>query len=269
MINISNNVDQQYNELVKRIITLGRMVNTRNGNRLTAYGAQLRFPLDEGFPILTTKKVAFRLVASELCWFLNGGTNTAQLHEWDNHIWDANADENGELGPIYGYQWRSYGGSGLDQIARSIDLLRKAPASTRNVVIAWNPIDMDKMKLPPCHFGFQLHVDGDYLHLQASMRSVDVMVGLPFNISSYALLCHLFAKAVNLYPGELIMDLGNIHIYEPHIENANIQVEREPYALPALLIDSPIPGDLRSINPNQFSLYGYSYHPSLKYQMIA
>lgn len=260
---------KQYIDLVSKILQNGKMVETRNGNRLTIYGHQMRFDLEDGFPILTTKKVSLNLIAGELCWFLNGGTNIKQLHEWNNHIWDANAGEDGELPNGYGYQWRNYGGSGVDQIVRSISLIKKAPNSTRNVVIAWNPADMDKMKLPPCHFGFQLHVDGDYLHLQASMRSVDVMVGLPFNIASYALLCHLFAQLTKKKPGELIMDLGNTHIYEPHIENARVQIVRPTYALPHLVISKDISDDLKGLNPSMFRLEGYQSHPAIKYEMFA
>lgn len=259
---------KQYIDLVKDTLANGEPIQTRNGERLTVYGRQLRFDLAEGFPIVTTKRIPFRMVAGELCWFLNGQTNTKQLNDWGINIWDANAAADGELGPIYGYQWRSYGGSDVDQIKRSIRLLKKSPESTRNVVIAWNPVDMDKMKLPPCHFGFQVHSTGEKVILQASIRSSDLMVGLSFNIASYALLCHLFAEVTGKTAAELIIDLGNVHIYAQHYENAKIQVEREPLPLPKLVINEPISDDLYGLQPTQFSLVNYKFHPALAYEMI-
>lgn len=245
------------------------MVETRNGNRLTAYGYQMRFNLLEGFPLVTTKKVSLWNVAGELCWFLDGDTNTRKLREWGIPIWDANASEDGNIGPGYGYQWRNFGGE-CDQIARAINLLRKAPNSTRIVVSAWNPIDLDAMMLPPCHFALQLHhVGNGDLCLQASLRSNDLLVGAPYNIASYALLAHLFAHVTGMRAVELIMDLGNVHIYEDHIPNARIQIERDPYQLPQLIIEGHVPGNLRGLHPSQFAVVGYQHHPFLKYSMHA
>lgn len=245
------------------------MVKTRNGNRQTVYGAQLRFDLTQGFPAVTTKRLAWRQVCAELCWFLNGRTDLQYLHDRSCHIWDANADDDGNLGKIYGYQWRNFNGQGLDQIQRSIDLLRKAPASTRNVVTAWNPLQMDDMKLPPCHWGFQLHSFDGKLIMQASQRSVDLALGEPFNIASYALLCHLFARIADLEPTELIMDLGNVHIYESHIDGMIEQCKREPLPLPTLRVTGDISPDLRNLEPDQFVLDGYQCHKSIKYELIA
>lgn len=260
---------KQYLDLVNHVIDNGRMVKTRNGIRWTVYGYQMRFDLTQGFPLVTTKRVPFRLVAGELCWFLNGQTDTKQLHEWNNHIWDANASEDGELGPIYGYQWRNFNSQGLDQIQRSIDLLHTDPSSTRNVVTAWNPLQMDDMKLPPCHAMFQIHTCGkNGIAIQMSQRSADTMVGIPFNIASYALLTHLLAHVVNKRPVELIMDLGNVHIYNQHLDDAIMQSERETLPLPRLHIDGDITHDLRNLHPDQFSLVGYESHPAIKYEMI-
>jgi len=245
------------------------MVQTRNGNRLTAYGAQLRFNLLDGFPLVTTKKVSLWNVAGELCWFLNGATNTKQLKEWGINIWDDNAGPDGELGPVYGSQWRKWAGY-LDQVQRSINLLKKAPNSTRNVVTAWNPLDMDMMMLPPCHFAYQVHYLGDeQIAIQMSQRSGDLLVGIPYNIASYALLAHLYAYVCDMQAVELIMDLGNVHIYEDHIPNAKLQVEREPYPLPQLVISGHVPGNLVGLHPNQFSVDGYQHHSFLKYEMHA
>jgi len=260
---------KQYLDLVRHVLDTGRMVQTRNGNRLTAYGAQLRFNLLDGFPLVTTKKVSLWNVAGELCWFLNGDTNTARLKEWSIPIWDANAGPDGNVGRAYGAMWRDWEGQ-LDQIARSVNLLRKAPNSTRNVVTAWNPTELDQMALPPCHFAFQVHhVDQGHIALQVSMRSVDVMVGLPYNIASYAILAHLFECITGTFAVELIMDLGNIHIYEDHIPNAMIQIEREPYPLPRLLIEGHVPVNLKGLHPEKFRLVDYQHHSFLKYEIHA
>lgn len=258
---------KQYLDLMRHVIDNGHMVQTRNGNRLTVYGAQLRFDLTKGFPLMTTKKVNFAWVAGELCWFLSGQTNTNMLHEWGIPIWDANADADGNLGRIYGAQWRSWEGS-LDQVWRSLRLLQTAPASTRNVVTAWNPTELDAMKLPPCHFAWQVHAPDDKVILQASMRSVDLCLGLPFNIASYALLAHILAHRTGRVATELIMDLGNIHIYEAHIPNAQKQLSREPRELPVLRIES-ITTDLMMMEPAWFTVSNYDPHPFIKYEIFA
>ncbi len=260
---------RNYLDLVRHVLDNGRMVQTRNGNRLTAYGAQLRFDLTEGFPLVTTKKVNLWNVAGELCWFLNGDTNTAKLREWNIPIWNANADPDGNVGRAYGAMWRDWEGH-LDQIARSIDLLRKAPNSTRNVVTAWNPAELDQMALPPCHFAYQVHYLGnEQIAIQMSQRSGDLLIGIPYNIASYALLAHLYAHVCDMQAVELIMDLGNVHIYEDHIPNAKIQIEREPYPLPKLFIDGHVPANLVGLHPDIFSIINYKHHPFLKYKMHA
>lgn len=260
---------KQYIDLVKRCLNQGRFVETRNGNCHTVYGAQLRFDLRHGFPMVTTKKVNFHNIAGELCWFLSGDTDTSKLKEWGINIWDANAGPDGSVGRAYGAQWRAWEGE-LDQIARAINLLRKAPNSRRNVVTAWNPAELDAMALPPCHFAFQVHYYGDgEMGMQASMRSTDVMVGLPYNIASYALLAHLIAKVVGMTPVELIMDLGNVHLYEDHAANARIQVARKPLPLPSLVIAGSVPESLKGLHPSQFWLDGYQHHGFLKYEMHA
>ncbi|MCB1711652.1 MAG: thymidylate synthase [Candidatus Riesia sp.] len=258
----------QYLNLLKAILDNGELVKTRNGNRLTIYGYQMRFNLKDGFPIVTTSKKRFDWIVQELIWFLNGETNTKQLKEWGNPIWDLNADENGNVGKIYGYQYRHWLGK-LDQIQRSITLAKKAPYSTRNIVTAWNPDDMDEMKLPPCHLFYQVHcLPNNKLILQWSQRSADAALGIPYNISSYALLAHLYGVILNREPVELICDLGNVHLYEPHIENARKQSLRKPYELPQLNIKHDIPEDLKNMQPDWFELVGYKSHPYIKYEMV-
>lgn len=260
---------QQYLNLVQRILAEGEMVKTRNGNRLTIYGAQLRFDLRRGFPLLTTKKLNFNYIMGELAWFLRGQTDTKLLHEWGIPIWDANADENGQLGPVYGYQWRNFDGAGYDQIGESLAMLRKSPASTRNVVTAWNPLQMPLMKLPPCHFAFQVHSTKTAVTLQASQRSVDTLLGLPFNIASYAILTHIYANLAGREAKELIMDLGNVHIYEEHIPNALVQLGREPKSLPKLRQMLPVSDNLMDLYPESFVVEGYDPHPFIKYAIKA
>lgn len=264
---------KQYHDLVNHVLDNGHMVETRNGNRLTAYGWQMRFDLTQGFPAITTKKLAWKQVCTELCWFLNGRTDLQYLHERGCHIWDANAGDGGELGAIYGRQWRNFNNEGIDQIQRSIKMLQKSPASTRNVVTAWNPLQMIAMKLPPCHWGFQVHSHGPEIILQVSQRSVDIALGLCFNIASYALLAELYAAVNSQYKhtfaSELIMDLGNVHIYEQHIDGLRLQMEREPYPLPQLKITGDVSPDLYDLEPEQFELVNYQYHPSIKFELVA
>jgi thymidylate synthase len=261
---------KQYLELVNDVLLHGDPIQTRNGTRITTHGRQMRFNLRKGFPAVTTKKLFWKGVVAELCWFLNGGTNVAYLQEQGVHIWDANADRFGNVGPIYGYQWRQFNGDvSCDQIFNLLRGIKMSRYSTRHMVNAWNPQQIWDMQLPPCHFGFQVHISpGSRLSLQASMRSTDVMVGLPFNIASYALLTHMICAITGHLPHELIMDLGNVHIYEPHVENAKIQLGRKPKAPPQLIIRGPLPRDLKYIDPSLFHLEGYSSHPSLKYKMF-
>lgn len=259
----------QYLQLVSRTLSEGEMVDTRNGRRLTVYGEMLRFDLRKGFPILTTKKVPFRWVAGELCWFLDGDQNTRKLKDWGISIWDANADELGYVGPIYGYQWRSWNGPhGRDQIMDCVQTIERTKHSTRNVVLAWNPDQNFCMALPPCHFSFQVHHSASWVRVHATMRSTDLMVGLPFNISSYALLAHILAKRTNRIAVELVMSLSDIHIYEDHIETAKLQVTRSAMPLPKLMIrENEITHDLKGMQPNGFILDNYLSHEALSYPM--
>lgn len=258
---------QQYTELLDLVLREGEANISRNGIRFGVRGAMFQHDLKQGFPAVTTKQLAFSRVASELCWFLNGGTNITDLHEWDNHIWDQNAKEDGDVGPLYGYQWRSFNGE-IDQIYNALVMLQENPRSSRNVVTAWNPLQLEEMSLPPCHFAFQLHSDGLHLDLTAFMRSADICVGVPFNIASYGLLCHLFGQVVGLLPRKLTLLFSDIHIYEEHMPLAYEQVKRTSYDLPTLKIDPIIPPDLTGLQPSQFSLLGYKCHPPIKYRMI-
>lgn len=259
---------RNYLDLLDRTLTHGFNLQTRNGDRITTYGAQLRFDLTKGFPLVTTRNIPWKNPSAEICWFLRGDTNTKFLHQHNVHIWDANADDNGYVGKIYGYQWRF--GFGVDQIERAVNMLKKTPKSTRNVVTAWNPVDMDEMALPPCHKDFQLHSDGRNLTLQFSMRSTDLAIGLPCNIAGYALLCHLFAKIVGQRPVEVIADLGNVHIYATHVDGTVQQLQRDPLPPPHVQVDdSEIDRTLFNLSPRIFGLMDYQCHPAIKFEMIA
>lgn len=259
---------QQYLDLGNRIISTGKWINIGDTRRLTVFGAQMEFDLGEGFPIATTKRVWWRGVVEELLWFLNGSTSVKDLQAVGVHIWDANALPDGTIGDAYGAQWRNWDSSGYDQIANCVQMLRKRPRSTRNVVVAWNPRKIGKMALPPCHFSFQCLSDSKGLTLLATMRSTDHAVGLPFNIASYALLTHILAKAVGLVPERLIMQLGHVHMYEQHIEPWHVQAQREPLPLPTLHIDEELTPDLRGMQSSQFVLRDYRHHPGIAYEMI-
>lgn len=258
-----------YLDLVMKVLTQGEKVSTRNGERLTIYGEQLRFDLTRDFPIVTTKKVPFRWVAGELCWFLDGDTDIKKLQEWKIPIWDANAGRDGYIGPSYGFQWRSYGVEyGVDQILQCINIIEMTSYSTRNIVMAWHPEQSHECALPPCHYAFQVHHSKDALRLHATMRSTDVMVGLPFNIASYALLAHLLAIRTKRKAVELIMSLADVHIYEGHVDNAYRQVRRQPCPLPTLLVQpNRITPDLRGMTPDIFALDNYVHHSKLEYEM--
>lgn len=256
-----------YLSLLNRVMRDGEDCQTRNGIRRTVYGAQLRFDLTKSFPLITTRKIPWKNPSTEICWFLRGDTDTKYLHKHDVHIWDANADAEGYVGKIYGYQWRR--GFGVDQIARAVQMLKKNPRSTRNVVTAWNPVDMDEMALPPCHKDMQLHSDGKNLTLQFSMRSTDVVLGLPTNIAGYAILAHLFAKVAGQRAVELICDLGNVHVYETHFVGARLQLERAPLVLPTFRIEGEVAEDLYGVDPAQLVLENYTHHSPMKFGMVA
>lgn len=257
---------RDYLSLLEKTVKYGKDIETRNGVRRTIYGAQMHIPLEETFPLVTTRYIPWKNPTTEVCWFLRGDTDTEFLHEHNVHIWDANANSVGFVGKIYGYQWRY--GFHVDQVERAVKMLKKNPRSTRNIVTAWNPVDMDEMALPPCHQHFQLHSDGKNLTLQFSMRSTDLILGLPTNIAGYAILAHLFAHVSGQKAVELIVDLGNAHIYESHIEGANVQLQREPLAQPKMRIAGIVPEDLKVLHPSQFRLEGYVYHPAIKFNMV-
>jgi thymidylate synthase len=292
---MGNELDRQYKELLETIIRFGtdKMDRTGTGTK-SVFGYTIRHNMQKGFPILTTKKVAWKQVVSELLWFLTGQTNIEFLHKYNNHIWDGDykksGRDDGELGPIYGHQWRNWGGwkevkftgekdengylkptyvkhHGIDQIDELVKKLKTNPDSRRLMVSAWNVSDLDKMVLPPCHYGFQCWTreqDGKrYLSLMWNQRSVDTFLGLPFNISSYGLLLHLLANECGMIPDELIGNLGDTHLYLNHIEQAKEQISRTPYELPTLKTDVKIDG-ICCATPDDFVLEGYQYHPTIK-----
>ena len=240
----SNGPMRQYLDLLQRVLNEGdsRIDRTGVGTR-AVFGHQMRFDLGEGFPLLTTKKLHTKSIVHELIWFLAGDTNTGYLKEHGVSIWDEWADENGDLGPVYGKQWRSWaGGDGrtVDQISWLIDELKNNPTSRRLVVSAWNPAELDKMALAPCHCLFQFFVAGDRLSCQLYQRSGDVFLGVPFNIASYALLTAMIAQVVGLKPGEFVHTLGDAHLYSNHIEQTKLQLTRQPTALPQLVLNPDI-----------------------------
>jgi thymidylate synthase len=229
------------------------------------FGRQLRFPL-EPFPLLTTKKVHFKSIAIELLWFLRGDTNVRWLQERGVTIWDEWADDHGELGPVYGYQWRHWRtpeGKEIDQISQVISSLRSKPDSRRHIVSAWNPSDVDRMALPPCHALFQFYVAEGRLSCQMYQRSADLFLGVPFNIASYALLTLMIAQVVDLAPGEFILTLGDAHLYLNHLEQARLQLAREPRAFPRLKLN-PSRREIDQFAFEDFTLEGYDPHPGIK-----
>lgn len=259
---------KQYLNLGERIIRDGQWITIGETERLTVYGGEMRFNLHEGFPLVTTKKVWWKGIVGELIWFLNGSTDVRELQAAGIHIWDANAQPDGTIGDSYGRQWRNWGGTGLDQIARCITLLQRRPKSTRNIVMAWNPAEVENTALPPCHFSFECLSDGHGLTLVATMRSTDVAVGLPFNIASYALLTHILAKRVGLRADSLIMQLGHVHIHKQNFDLFRHQLSLAPYALPTVKIEDDLTPDLKGLRARQFVLENYQHHPALKYEMV-
>ncbi|GIK50424.1 MAG: thymidylate synthase [Hyphomonadaceae bacterium] len=230
------------------------------------FGRQLRFDLSEGFPLLTTKKLHLKSIILELLWFLRGDSNVRWLQEQGVTIWDEWADENGELGPVYGKQWRSWeakDGRVIDQIANVVRSIRTNPNSRRHIVSAWNPADVDRMALPPCHCLFQFYVAGGRLSCQLYQRSADVFLGVPFNIASYALLTQMMAQATDLQPGEFVHTFGDAHLYHNHFDQARLQLARTPYAPPQMLLN-PERKDIFAFEYGDFKLEGYVAHPTIK-----
>jgi thymidylate synthase len=258
---------KQYLDLIQNILDQGIQKDDRTGTgTLSVFGRQLRFDLSHGFPLLTTKKLHVRSIFYELLWFLKGQTNTKYLVDNNVHIWDAWADENGELGPIYGYQWRSWptpDGQPIDQISHLIAQLKNNPNSRRHLVSAWNVADIDKMALPPCHILFQFYVAADKLSCQLYQRSADCFIGLPFNIASYALLTHLVAQQTNLAVGDFVWTGGDVHLYLNHLEQARLQLTRTPYPLPKLVIKRK-QASIFEYQYEDFEIVDYQAHPHIK-----
>jgi len=256
---------RQYLDLVRHVIDDGETRSDRTGTGTKSiFGAQTRYDLRQGFPLLTTKKVLFAAVVRELLWFLRGSTNVHDDLSEHTPMWDAWADEKGELGPIYGYQWRNWGGSGIDQIARAIELIRHDPTSRRIVVSAWNVSDLERMALPPCHLLFQFYVAGRRLDCQLYQRSADLALGVPFNIASYALLLTMIAQQCDLEPGVLVHTLGDAHVYLNHVEGLERQLAREPLPLPRVVV---APKPLDEIRFEDVELHGYQHHPFIKFEI--
>jgi thymidylate synthase len=258
---------RQYLQLLEDIFENGVEKDDRTGvGTLSVFGRQLRFQLQEGFPLLTTKKLHIRSIIYELLWFLKGDTNIRYLQENGVTIWDEWADENGDLGPIYGAQWRSWKGADgktVDQISWVIEEIKRNPNSRRLLVNAWNVAELDNMKLPPCHYAFQFYVANGKLSCMWQQRSVDTFLGLPFNIASYALLTHMIAQQCDLDVGELIFSGGDVHLYKNHIEQAKLQLAREPRPLPKLVIKRK-PASIFEYEYDDFEIVDYDPHPHIK-----
>ncbi len=258
---------QQYLELMKDVLENGTVKTDRTGTGTrSVFGRQMRFDLSKGFPLVTTKRLHIRSIIYELLWFLNGDTNVKYLNDNGVSIWNQWADENGELGPVYGSQWRSWptaDGQHIDQITQVLDQIRSKPDSRRHVVAAWNPGEVSKMALPPCHALFQFYVADGKLSCQLYQRSADYFLGVPFNIASYALLTHLFAQQCDLTPGEFIWTGGDVHLYLNHFDQVATQLAREPYPLPTLVIKRK-PASLFEYKFEDFEITNYQYHPSIK-----
>ncbi|MCE2995740.1 MAG: thymidylate synthase [Cyclobacteriaceae bacterium] len=258
---------RQYLDLMQEILEKGATKTDRTGTgTISVFGRQLRFDLSEGFPLVTTKKLHLRSIIYELLWFLRGDTNIKYLKDNGVSIWDEWADENGDLGPVYGSQWRSWptpDGKGIDQIANVIHQIRTKPDSRRHIVSAWNPAEVDHMALPPCHALFQFYVADGKLSCQLYQRSADYFLGVPFNISSYALLLHMFAQQCDLEPGEFVWTGGDVHLYSNHIEQAKLQLSRTPYPLPQLVIKRK-PASIFEYEFEDFEIVNYQAHPSIK-----
>jgi thymidylate synthase len=258
---------QQYLDLLKHILANGTEKTDRTGTGTkSVFGYQMRFDLQQGFPLVTTKKVHLKSIIYELLWFLKGETNTAYLKENGVSIWDEWADENGELGPVYGKQWRSWEGKDgkvVDQLSDLIDQIKKNPDSRRLIISAWNVADLPEMALMPCHTLFQFYVADGKLSCQLYQRSADVFLGVPFNIASYALLTLMVAQVCGLQPGDFVHTFGDVHIYNNHLEQVNLQLSRTPYPLPTMKLN-PAVKDILDFKFTDFTLENYQSHPAIK-----
>jgi thymidylate synthase len=256
-----------YLDLLNHVLTHGVEKSDRTGTgTLSTFGYQMRFDLGQGFPLLTTKKLHTRSIIAELLWFIQGSTNIKWLHEQGVTIWDEWADADGELGPIYGYQWRSWpkpDGGHIDQLAGVIDSIKTVPDSRRHIVSAWNVSDLADMALPPCHAMFQFYVAQGRLSCQLYQRSADIFLGVPFNIASYALLTHMVAQVCDLEVGDFVHTLGDAHLYLNHLEQAGLQLSREPRPLPRLLL-KPAVRSIDDFTIEDITIEGYDPHPGIR-----
>jgi thymidylate synthase len=265
--NLCDPTMKQYHDLLERILAEGAQKSDRTGTgTLSVFGHQMRFDLSAGFPMLTTKRLPLKAIVHELLWFLAGDTNIKYLRDHGVSIWDEWADANGDLGPVYGRQWRSWeapDGRTIDQIANVVSMIRKSPDSRRLIVSAWNPADVDKMALPPCHCLFQFYVANGKLSCQLYQRSADTFLGVPFNIASYALLTMMIAQVTGLKAGDFVHTLGDAHLYSNHMEQAHLQLSRSPRQLPVMKINPDVK-DIFGFRYEDFSLQGYDPHPHIK-----
>ena len=264
---MTNPAERHYLDLLREVLEHGARKSDRTGTgTLSVFGRQLRFGLADSFPLLTTKKLHFKSIVYELLWFLRGETNVRWLQERGVSIWDEWADENGELGPVYGYQWRHWRtpeGREIDQIKQVVQQISSRPDSRRHIVSAWNPADVDRMALPPCHALFQFYVADGRLSCQMYQRSADVFLGVPFNIASYALLTLMVAQVTGLKPGEFVLTLGDAHLYLNHLEQAREQLSRAPRPFPHMALN-PAVQDLFGFRYEDFTLEGYEPHAAIK-----
>jgi len=258
---------KQYLDLLDHVLTNGAMKSDRTGTgTISVFGYQMRFNLEDGFPVMTTKKLHLKSIIHELLWFISGDTNTRYLTDNGVRIWDEWADKDGNLGPVYGSQWRSWpadGGKKIDQLSNVIDSIKKSPDSRRHIVNAWNVGELDKMALPPCHILFQFYVADGRLSCQLYQRSADIFLGVPFNIASYALLMMMIARSTGLKPGEFVHTLGDAHIYLNHVEQVRLQLTRKPFRLPEMVINPEVK-DIFSFRYEDFTLIDYVAHPHIK-----
>ena len=261
---------QQYLDLMERILEHGTRKRDRTGTgTLSVFGHQMRFDLNEGFPLVTTKKLHVKSIIHELLWFLRGETNIRYLNEHGVRIWDEWADDQGDLGPVYGQQWRSWpasDGETIDQMTGVVEAIRRNPESRRLIVSAWNPAEVEKMALPPCHCLFQFYVADGRLSCQMYQRSADVFLGVPFNIASYALLTMMVAQVTGLVPGDFVHSLGDTHLYSNHLEQARLQLTRPTRPLPVMKINPDVK-DIFGFRYEDFVLEGYDPHPHIKAQV--